>query len=142
MGNTPLQTRVHEHLRERWGNGFNTLLLEEKETIALYWLEGEVMNGGLSQYFSNSSGDLTDYALSGLRRVEATQTLAVFSSAVRKLGAGDRVADGSVRTACLERLDFELDPFDAETRIIQGLPEDFFRRSLDSLAPIYFPSDP
>ncbi|WP_370682442.1 hypothetical protein [Comamonas sp. GB3 AK4-5] len=45
-------------LEQRWDQGFEWLLQEEKEAIALWWLEAETMNGTLNQFFWNSAGDL------------------------------------------------------------------------------------
>ena len=141
MRDTPLQIRTHDHLRERWSSlGFDALALDEKETVALYWLEGEVMNGGLHQFFGNSSGDLTNYVVSGLSRLGATQTLSALEAALAKLGAGPMVCDPTVREECLRQLGLDSDPFEFETLTIQKLPELFFRSALDALAVKYFPA--
>src|SRR5687768_15099147 len=75
---TKAQSEAWEELERRWGSlGFEGLSVEEKETIALFWLEGEVMNGGLYQFFSNSSADLAPLAESALSRLGASVTLAL-----------------------------------------------------------------
>ena len=46
MAETPRQSQAHAKLEERWSKlGFEALSRPEQEAIALFWLEGEVMNG-------------------------------------------------------------------------------------------------
>jgi hypothetical protein len=53
-----------------WKNwGSISLQPREQEAIALYWLFGDVMNGGFHQYFFNSSGDMAPLAVQGKRRI-------------------------------------------------------------------------
>jgi len=49
--------------------GFNSLPGPEKLYFAVCLLEGEIYNGGFDQYFTNSSADYFDYALSGLEKM-------------------------------------------------------------------------
>ncbi|MEQ9488551.1 MAG: DUF4375 domain-containing protein, partial [Alphaproteobacteria bacterium] len=64
-----------KRLESRWRDiGFDGLDPVEREAIALYWLEAEVMNGGFEQYFSNSSGDSVAEAIRGLGRLSCTAT--------------------------------------------------------------------
>ncbi len=49
--------------------GFNSLPGPEKLYFAVCLLEGEIFNGGFEQYFTNSSADYFDYALSGLEKM-------------------------------------------------------------------------
>ncbi|WP_249352228.1 DUF4375 domain-containing protein [Rudaea sp. 3F27F6] len=136
MAETPQQSQAHAKLEERWSKlGFEALSHPEQEAIALFWLEGEVMNGGLHQFFANSCGDLSSLVLSGLARLGAKQTLAQFESAISKLGAGLYLHDRQVRLAHLERL--PPDAFDAETVALQAYPEPSFRLALADLA-IYY----
>jgi hypothetical protein len=87
---SPLQTRAWNILEKRWGRlGFDELFHEEQEVIALFWLEGDVLNGGFDQYFANSSDDLAPLALSGLKRIGATKTHRILESAMTKLCPGD-----------------------------------------------------
>ena len=139
MAETPRQSQAHAKLEERWSKlGFEALSRPEQEAIALFWLEGEVMNGGLHQFFANSSGDLSPLVLSGLARLGAKQTLAQFESAVSKLGAGLHLQDRQVRLSHLERL--PPDAFDAETVALQAYPEPSFRLALTDLAAYYLAS--
>jgi hypothetical protein len=132
------QSEAHVRLRQRWeALGFDALSQAEQEAVALYWLEGEVMNGGLHQYFYNSSGDMAELALAGLARLGATESLAHFRSAIDKLGAGEFIANRDARYARLVALGMSENPFDSETRALQDLPENFFELALFDLAARY-----
>ena len=136
MAEAPQQSQAHAKLKERWSAlGFEALSRPEQEAVALFWLEGEVMNGGLHQFFANSSGDLSALVLSGLSRLGAKQTLAQFQSAVGKLGAGPALQDRETRLSRLERLPPET--FDSETSALQAFPEASFRLALADLAAYY-----
>lgn len=139
MPDTPQQSEAHEMLRSRWANlEFEGLSQPEKETVALFWLEGEVMNGGLIQFFANSSGDLSEYVSSGLSRLGCPTTLALFTTALAKLDLGQALESRDARIEALQPF-FEsaTDPFEQETSALQSLPEDFFRKALDDLAARY-----
>jgi hypothetical protein len=135
---TPLQTRTLNVLESRWGRpGFDELFREEQETLALFWLKGEVFNGSFHQYFANSSGDLAPLAVSGLKRIGATETLRIVESAMSKLCVGDYRTDRDERFDLLEALREETDIFDADSHALCLLPEKFWEMSLDRLAASY-----
>ena len=75
--------KTWKKLEMRWDNGFDKLMAEEQEAIALYWLQAETMNGGLDQFFHNSSGDLAPLALAGLKRLNCLQTYAMLSGLMK-----------------------------------------------------------
>lgn len=54
--------------------GFNNLTEPEKVFYCIYWLEGEVNNGGFNQYFFNSSGDFAQDTVTALREIGADFT--------------------------------------------------------------------
>jgi hypothetical protein len=135
---TPLQNRTWNILESRRGRpGFDELFREEQEVIALFWLEGEVLNGSFHQYFTNSSGDLAPLAVSGLRRIGATKTLRILESAMDKLCTGDYPTDRDERWDLLEALGEETEIFDADSSALCELPEKFREMSLDRLAANY-----
>jgi hypothetical protein len=118
----------------------------EREAIALYWLEAEVMNGGFEQYFSNSSGDSVAEAIRGLSRLSCTATLSILNEAIAELG----VDSGKLhdRESRARRLSFiaqewervgsgEPEPFDGPTNRLQDLHERFFERACLALAAPY-----
>ena len=52
-----MDRKTWEVLERRWEAGFDELWPEEQQALALWWLISETMNGGLDQFFWNSSGD-------------------------------------------------------------------------------------
>ena len=76
-----------QQLEARWDNGFETLLAQEQEAIALWWLEAETMNGRLDQYFWNSAGDQALIARRGLHSLRMPVTLQAFNAALALFGS-------------------------------------------------------
>ena len=139
MADTPEQTITWKTLERRWGElGFDALSQSEREAISLFWLEAEVMNGGMHQYFFNSSGDGAPLAASALRSLGATRSLELLESCMAKFGPIYPV-DREKRGDMLDALGWDPDPFDSETVELQDLPEDFFRLALDRLSEQYRP---
>ena len=68
-------------------SGFTSLTLEQRHWIAVSMFDGEVNNGGLSQYFFNSSGDYWREALGGLEAMGAGERAAILKEAVAKFRA-------------------------------------------------------
>ena len=80
---TKQQSAALEAFEERCGDvGYDGLSPYERHCEALLALEGDVMNGGLSQYFFNSSGDLAPVALAALAELGAWETHAALDSAL------------------------------------------------------------
>lgn len=129
-----MNDEIFKKLESRWDLlGFDNLEEDEKEAVALFWLEVEVMNGGLDQYFSNSSGDLYYYAVSGMERIKASKSLKLLKSAAEKLGERYPTQRDD-RIDILEELWVDVDdPFDYETNLLQELPEYFLNMSLETL---------
>src|SRR5688572_8834519 len=71
--------------------GFQALSLSEKTYFAMTCLIGEVYNGGFEQFFSNSSGAMYGYALSGLLEIEAHEAAALLEEAKDVLFPSHRV---------------------------------------------------
>lgn len=68
--------------------GLTSLTDPQRYYLAVLNFDSEVNNGGLSQYFFNSSGDEWKSALSGLEAMESKERFAVLSQALSKFGAG------------------------------------------------------
>lgn len=132
--NSPIWTQ----LEQRWDQGFDRLLQQEQEAIALWWLEAETMNGTLNQFFWNSAGDLGLVARSGLVSLGMHKTLRAFQSALDYFG-DLYPTDRALRMQRLEQIesDHGADVFTPASRIIQDLPEDFVQAALDRLEPVY-----
>lgn len=127
-----------KQLEENWGNGFESLMEEEQEALALWWLEAETMNGTLNQFFWNSSGDLALIALSGLRKLNAPITLKAFMSALEFFGESYPI-DRDQRMIRLEEIEAAHGQhvFTPASRIIQDLPEGFVQAAVSRLEALY-----
>lgn len=66
-------------------NGFETLTKAEKLYFSVALFDGEVYNGGMYQFFSNSSGELYEEVVEGLIILKATKSLLLLKQAVRIL---------------------------------------------------------
>lgn len=74
--------REYDPYRELWvylvkkvhgeENGFENLTKEEKLYFTVSIFEGEVYNGGMHQFFSNSSGEYYEEAVKGLKALKAS----------------------------------------------------------------------
>ena len=84
--------------------GFEQLTEPEKIVLSIYEFEGEVNNGGFSQYFFNSSGDHAETASRGLKEIGASQTAAMLDNAMQLFGRSGPSADRETRTAQLDKL--------------------------------------
>ena len=85
------QQRLYDPIRALWGSlvdrvhktddGLEGLNSSEKLYFVLGVLDGEVYNGGIHQFFSNSSGEYYQYAVDGLLEIKAFTTLRLLSRA-------------------------------------------------------------
>ena len=125
-------------LEDRWDQGFDTLLREEQEAIALWWLEAETMNGTLNQFYWNNAGDMALLARDGLRSLGMPITLAALESTLAHFGDAYPL-DRDARMAMLEVIEAQhgTEVFTPASRTIQDLPEDFVQAAVDRLAVLY-----
>jgi hypothetical protein len=85
------QQKQYDPFRELWkslvhrvydaADGYEGLTSDERLYFAVGVLDGDVYNGGMYQFFSNSSGSLYRDAVEGLRRLEAQQALGLLLQA-------------------------------------------------------------
>jgi len=80
-------------LNESWNRGVNAFLSESRKVpgpvIHLYaghWCQSEVNNGGLCQFFVNTTGLLAPEALQALRTLGLLEWFAVLSEAISYFG--------------------------------------------------------
>jgi hypothetical protein len=74
-----------------------------KMAVRFYWLKAELNNGGLDQYFWNSSGGFAADTILDLRRIGQSQAADILSKASQKLfGEAESPADTSVRRQSIE----------------------------------------
>ncbi len=125
-------------LEQRWDQGFDSLMKEEKEAIALWWLEAETMNGTLDQFFWNSSGDLALIAKSGLESLRMPITLCALQTVLDYFGPC-YPTNREQRMEQLEQIQalHGEEVFISASRIIQDLPEDFVQAAVNRLTTIY-----
>lgn len=78
-------------------NGWDAMSAEQQRYYAVLIYDGEVNNGGHSQYFVNSSGDLYPAAMDGLRAVRAIQRFDILASALQLFGSDGPSTDNATR---------------------------------------------
>jgi hypothetical protein len=101
--------------RERLGPAARTL-------FDVGWFQGEVINGGFSQFFSNSAGDRAHESLAALRRVGASLCVELLERALTLFPGGVAPVDRQRRCELLFAFE-ERDP-----RFLEKLSQAFFRR--------------
>jgi Domain of unknown function (DUF4375) len=126
-------------LETRWNNGFDALESEEQEVLALYLLEAEIMNGGLDQFFHNTSGDLAPLALAGLKRLNCRQTYQVLSDLMALVFGEKYPIKREERFPFLAEIEANVGAdYDRKaTNFIQDLPEAFLEQAVTSLEKRY-----
>ncbi len=86
-------------------SGFDSLNDNEKLIYCIWWLEGEVNNGGFHQFFSNSAGDYTKETIFFLSAIEANHTVDLVKKASNVAFGGDASNDRELRIQLLEKDD-------------------------------------
>jgi hypothetical protein len=94
-------------------SGWDSLTAAEKHVLAIRELDGEVNNGGFSQYYFNSSGNDWQDALDGLAAIGAEARHRIMLATTEKFGRKPPSANRKKRNAQLARLvpDEDEDPF-------------------------------
>lgn len=91
-----LVKRVHET-----AEGFDGLTADEQAYFALGVLDGEVYNGGMHQYFWNSSGAFYKSAMDGLMELKALESLRLLIEAAKLLFDDEVPEDREIRCAMI-----------------------------------------
>jgi len=97
--------------------GFSGLTEEEKIYFAVGVLNGETYNGGIIQFFDNTSGEYYRYAELGLIRLGANNSLSLLRTAKKELfGNGDVPQNQEKRWSIMRKAnrEAELDKLDTE----------------------------
>ncbi len=71
---------------ERFLAEFPKISAKQKALYAAHWAQSEIRNGGLDQFFSNSTGVLAPEAVEGYRALGMHQTAAVIEEALEFFG--------------------------------------------------------
>ena len=87
---------------EKSGNG--SLTEQQRFYSAVFTCNAEVNNGGLAQYFVNSSGDNWQDALAGFQAMGLKEHSAVLNEAIAKFGSSKPSADRSRRQEQLSKI--------------------------------------
>lgn len=90
-------------------HGFSGLKRPQQYYLAVLSYDGQVNNGGLSQYFFNSSGDHWPQALAGLQAMGFVERLAVLREAVARFGKDGPSQDRNRRQEQLAKLERKSD---------------------------------
>ena len=65
---------------------FNKLTGKQKTLLATHWAESEIMNGGLGQFFDNSTGVLAPEAVAGFNALGMPETAKILQKAMAFFG--------------------------------------------------------
>lgn len=84
--------------------GYDSLTRPQRHYSAVFMLDAEIKNGGLDQYFVNSSGDQWRDAMEGLKAMKAGKHLSVLQKAVAKFGKDGPSADRAIRQMQLAKI--------------------------------------
>jgi hypothetical protein len=76
----------------------------ERRLIAVFWLWGEVYNGGFDQYFFNSSGNDWEAALEGLKEMGVLGAAALLERAAAAFPGGKPPADRQQRVQAMVKV--------------------------------------
>ena len=93
--------------------GFEGLTPAQRVVYCAGVFDGEVCNGGIMQFFGNSSGDLASETLQALREISHAEAEAALATAIAQIGPLAREVEREMRLAAVEdRYDELLETFD------------------------------
>lgn len=117
---------------------------QQKVFSAIWGLEGQVNNGGFSQYFSSSDGEAAEFAPSALRTIGARACADLVERALRTVSASplptpqsarERVVDSATRTV-RDRLEELTQEFFSYPDDLTGLLFAYVARHPDVFGPV------
>jgi hypothetical protein len=82
-----------------WRVDYPALSTEERVLLAIWELEGQANNGGLQQFFFNSSGCLAPHIGEALRTIGASRMAAILEQAIALVGRVEWSDDAQRRQA-------------------------------------------
>jgi HEAT repeat protein len=85
-------------------SGYDSLSRLEKLYQGVFECDGEINNGGLSQYFVNSSGDHWRDAVAGFKEMRFTERLKILEEAIAMFGNAGPATDRRERQEQLSRI--------------------------------------
>ena len=87
--------------KSNYGDNIEKLSAAERVFYIIFQLEGEVNNGGFSQYFHNSNGNFANEVAKALREIGADETADICDTALAALG-GEIPVEWALRQETLE----------------------------------------
>ena len=105
--------------------GYDNLNEYEKSYYAVWWFAAETENGGLHQFFFNSTGGYIPEVRTGLRMMGATATLGIFERAVALFGRPELPRDDAQRRDIVRKLSSEAE------QALDELSDEFYNSSED-----------
>jgi Domain of unknown function (DUF4375) len=110
---------VSELYRRKGAQG---LTEPQLDYLTLCWLDAEVRNGGFSQYYFNSSGELAPYAVKAAKAVGAPELAAVIQKANALFGKDGPDPDRDKRMDQLSKIDLKaLEQLDTRYCFVESL---------------------
>jgi hypothetical protein len=100
--------------------GYDNLNDHEKGYYAVWWFCAETNNGGLHQFFFNSTGGYVPEVTMGLRMMGATETLKILERAMSLFGRSTLPRDDN------ERRDIVLQMSEADEQELNALTNKFY----------------
>ncbi|HWQ93772.1 MAG TPA: DUF4375 domain-containing protein [Clostridia bacterium] len=111
LGTTAEEIFSHEDskilgaLNYRIGKKPETRVTEtERRLVAVYWLDGEVHNGGFDQYFFNTAGNDAEAALAALKEMGAAGAASLLDRAMGVFPEGKPPADRQKRQQAMDKV--------------------------------------
>lgn len=86
------------------GDSRASLSIPQRRFSAVHMCDAEIRNGGISQYFFNSSGDQWKDALAGFEAMGCVERASILRDAIRPFGPSGPSEDRDIRTEQLSRL--------------------------------------
>ncbi len=104
-------------------SGYESLTDQQRLYSAVFMCDAEVNNGGLAQYFVNSSGDRWHDALAGFKAMGFQERLTILNEAVAKFGVTGPSTDRNMRQDQLSKL------YKRDDSIFDALDSRYFKSS-------------
>ena len=97
--------QIEEYLTSRFDSDQSSLSNIEKNVIYIENLEREVNNGGIDQFFSNSSGNYAHETVTALEEIGAQKTSDLLKKAISVFPDGDVPKDREKRREVMEEIE-------------------------------------
>ena len=104
-------------------SGIGALTEHQRIYSAVFMCDAEINNGGLAQYFVNSSGDQWQNALAGFKAMGFHERLTILNEAISKFGAQGPSVNRSTRQDQLSKL------YERDDSVFDGLDDRYYKSS-------------